>query len=189
MNFLDIVLICIVGLFLMRGFFRGLVQEVLSLIAIVLAVLLAANYQHLVVPHLELYISSEMTVSVLSYVTIFFGTIIVFWLLAKFIRTVLEISLLGWVDRLAGAVFGFIEGVLIGLICLMFIQTFMPKSELLEQSHIAPRAQHMVELLAEYAPESMREGLQKRGFELPSPKEMFDSAKEAIGFEDEGQPQ
>jgi len=185
MNFLDIILICIVSIFLLRGFFRGLVQEVLSLIAIVLAILLASNYQHLIVPHLELYITNEMTVSVLSYVLIFFGTLIVFWLLAKFIRSVLEISLLGWVDRLAGGIFGLVEGILIGLICLMFLQTFMPKSDFLNSSYLAPHSQHMVEMLADLAPESMRDGLKSRGFDLPSPQEALDSAKEALGLDSE----
>lgn len=189
MNFLDIILICIVSIFLLRGFFRGLVQEVLSLIAIVLAVILASNYQHLVVPHLELYISSEMTVSVLSYVIIFFGTLFVFWLLAKFIKSILDITLLGWIDRLAGGIFGLIEGVLIGLICLMFLQTFMPKSEFLAESYLAPRSQHMVEIMAEYAPESMRDGLKSRGFSLPSPGEMLDSAKDAMGLDGDDQSQ
>lgn len=189
MNFLDILLIGIIALFLIRGFFRGLVQEVLSLIAIVLAVMLAANYQHIIIPHLELYITNEMTVSVLAYVLIFFGTLILFWLLAKVIRTILDISLLGWIDRLAGGVFGLLEGILIGLICLMFLQTFMPKSDFLTQSYLAPRAQHMIELLAEYAPESIRKDLQSSGFDLPTPQEMMDATKDAIGLDDDGQTQ
>ena len=189
MNFLDIILVGILCLFLFRGFFRGLVQEVLSLIAIVLAVVLASKYQHLVAPHLELYITNEMTVSVLSYVLIFIATIIVLWLLAKVIRSILEIALLGWVDRLAGAIFGLAEGILIGLICLMFLQTFAPNSDFLNESYLAPRAQHMVELLSEHAPESMRDTLKAKGFNIPSPQETLDSAKEAIGLDTDSPPE
>ena len=109
MNFLDIILICIVALFLLRGFFRGLVQEILSLIAVVLAVVMASNFDHLLQPHLELYIDSEMTVGVLSYTLIFVGTLVLVWILARLIRTMLEITLLGWVDRTAGGVFGLLE--------------------------------------------------------------------------------
>jgi len=185
MNFLDIILICIVSLFLIRGFFRGLVKEVLSLIAIVLAVVLASNYQHLIIPHLELYIKSEMTVSVLSYVLIFFGTLIIVWLLANFIKSVLDIALLGWVDRLAGGIFGLAEGILISLICLMFLQTFASKSDFLNESYLAPRSQHMVELLSNLAPESMRDTLKAKGFDMPSPQEALDSAKEAIGLDND----
>lgn len=189
MNFLDIILVGILCLFLFRGFFRGLVQEILSLIAVVLAVVLASKYQNLVIPHLELYITSEITVSVLSGVLIFLATIIVFWLLAKFIRSILEISLLGWVDRLAGGIFGVIEGLLISLICLMFLQTFAPDSDFLNESYLAPRAQHMVEQLSELAPDSMRDSLKTKGFNLPSPQEALDSAKEIIGLDNDNSPE
>ncbi len=188
MNFLDIILICIVVIFLVRGFFRGLVQEILSLVAIVLAIFLASNYQHLIVPHLELYISSEITVGALSYVLIFLGTITLFWLLAKFIRSVLDIVLLGWVDRVAGGVFGFLEGILISLIGLMFLHAFAPESEWLKESYIAPRSQHMIELVGDLAPDSVRSALESRGFSFPSPQEALDSAKDAIGLDDD-QPQ
>jgi len=188
MNFLDIILICIVGIFLIRGFFRGLVQEILSLTAIVLAIFLASNYQHLIVPHLELYIKSEITVSALAYVLIFFGTLVVFWLIAKAIRTMLDISLLGWIDRAAGGIFGLLEGVLIGLIILMFLHAFAPKSEWLSESYIAPRSQHMLQLVGDLAPNSVRNALESRGFSFPSAQEAIDSAKEVIGLDDE-QPQ
>lgn len=191
MNFLDIVLICIVGIFLIRGFFRGLVQEVISLGAILLAIFLASNYQHLLIPHLEMYIKSEITVGALAYVVIFFGTILVCWLIAKLIRSVLSLSLLGWVDRAAGTIFGAIEGVLIALILLMFLQSFAPESNWLAESYIAPRSQHMVELVAEYAPKSMRDALKSKGFTLPTPEEamgsakgMVESATDAVGLSD-----
>ena len=189
MNFLDILLIGIVAIFFIRGIFRGLVKEVLSLTAVVLGVFLASRYQHLLVPHLELYIKSEMTVDALAYVSVFLGTVIIFWLLAKFIRSVLDISLLGWVDRTAGGVFGLIEGVLIGLILLTFVQAFAPESRWFKESYIAPRSQHMVGIVVELTPESMRDTLRSKGFELPSPQEALDSAREAVGIEPEPDPE
>lgn len=192
MNFLDIVLICIVAIFLIRGFFRGLVQEVISLVAVVLALFLASNYQHLLIPHLEMYIQSEVTVGALAYVIIFFGTILVCWLLAKLIKSMLDLSLLGWVDRVTGTIFGAIEGALIAVIVLMFLQSFAPESAWLNESTIVPRSQHLIEFVGNYAPESMREALRKKGFELPSPeqaldsaKDMVDSASEAVGLSDQ----
>lgn len=185
MNFLDIILVCIVAIFLIRGFFRGLVQEILSLLAIVLAIYLSSNYQHLLVPHLRLYIDSDITVGAVAYVTIFFGTLIVFWLLAKLLRSALDIALLGWVDRTLGAAFGVLEGALIGLIILMFVQSFAPESEALMNSYIAPRSRHLLEYVGNFAPESMRDMLKSKGFEIPSPSEALDSAREAIGLDDD----
>ncbi|WP_319583998.1 CvpA family protein [uncultured Pseudodesulfovibrio sp.] len=166
MNFLDIALICIVALFILRGFFRGLVQEVLSLISVVLAIFLASRFDDALAPHLKMYISSDITVSALSYSLIFFGTLIAVWLLTKLIRSVLEISLLGWIDRTLGGVFGLCEGVLICLVGLMFLQTFAPKSDILTESYIAPKAQHLVDKLDDYV-------------DLP---EALDSAKSALGI-------
>ncbi|MCJ2163236.1 MULTISPECIES: CvpA family protein [unclassified Pseudodesulfovibrio] len=169
MNFLDIILICILILFLLRGFFRGLIQEVLSLIAVVLAIFLASNFNHLIAPHVKMYIDSEITVSALSYSLIFFGTLIVIWLLIKLLKSALEISLLGWIDRTAGGIFGLIEGVLICLVGLMFLQTFAPRSDILTESAIAPQAQHMVNKMGEYV-------------DLPSPEEALNSAKSVLGI-------
>ncbi|QGY41539.1 CvpA family protein [Pseudodesulfovibrio cashew] len=185
MNFLDIILICVAALFVLRGFFRGLVKEVISLTAIILAIYLASNFQYLLVPHLELYIDSKVTVSALSYVVIFFGTLIVCWGIAKIIRTMLDIALLGWADRAAGGVFGLIEGVLIGLIILIAMQSFAPESKVLKDSVIAPRAQHMVKLVGDLAPQSMRDVFESRGFSLPSRESMLDTARQTMGLDDE----
>lgn len=187
MNFLDIILICIVGIFLVRGLLKGLVQEVLSLLALFLAVFLAANFKGVLIPHLKLYIGNETTVSALAYVIIFFGTLIVFWLLAKFLRSMLDISLLGWVDRGAGGLFGLIEGVVIGLIVLMFLQSFAPDSAWLKESYLAPRSGHLMEVVGDLTPDSMRDMLRSTGIELPSSQEALDSAKDAMGLEDEPQ--
>ncbi|MEF2229623.1 MAG: CvpA family protein [Pseudodesulfovibrio sp.] len=180
MNILDIIILVILVIFVIRGLFRGLVQEVLSLIAVVLAVYLAANYQHLLAPYLEPYITTEMVVSGLAYALIFIATLVVFWLLAKLIRTVLNISLLGWVDRTTGGIFGLLEGALISLILLMFVQSFAPQSDWLKESGIAPRARHLVQMMGDLAPQSLRDRLH-----LPSAKETVDDAREALGFDEE----
>lgn len=181
MNTLDIIILCIVIIFLIRGFFRGLIQEVFLLVAVVLAVYLASGYQHLLVPYLQPYISSEMIVNGLTYALIFIGTLAVFWLLAKLLRTMLDISMLGWIDRTTGGLFGLLEGVLIGLILLMFIQSFAPESAWLKESAIAPRAGHLVELVGDLAPESVRERLH-----LPSTREAVDQTRNALTPDEPG---
>jgi len=175
MNYLDIILLCIIGVFALRGFFRGLVQEVISLTSILLAIYLSTSFHYLLAPHLELYIENPVTVSALSYAVIFFGTLIVFWLIAKAVRTMLKITLLGWIDRVTGAVFGITEGVLIGLIVLMAFQTFAPESTWYADSKIAPRVQHLVKLVGDLAPDDMR-----KMFKLPSGESMMKSTKGAV---------
>jgi membrane protein required for colicin V production len=180
MNFLDIILICIIGVFALRGFFRGLVQEVISLISIVLAIYLASSFHQLLTPHLELHIESQATVTALSYTIIFFGTLIVCWLIAKGVRTVLKITLLGWLDRITGAFFGVAEGVLIGLILLMGFQSLAPNSAWYMESKIAPRVQHMMDKVDDLTPDSMKDLFQTSGVTLPSSNDLLDSAQNAV---------
>jgi len=181
MNFLDIILICLLGVFALRGFFRGLVQEVISLSAIILAIYLASTFNHLLIPHLELHIENQITASALAYVVIFFGTLIVSWLIAKAIRAVLNITLLGWIDRITGAIFGVAEGVLIGLIIIMAFQTLAPESSWYTESKIAPRVQHLVDKVGDLTPDSMRDMLKSTGISLPTRDDFFDSAENALG--------
>lgn len=179
MNTLDIIILCILVIFLIRGLFRGLIQEVLSLTAVILAVYLASGYQHLLVPYLEPYITTELIVNGLSYAIIFVGTLVVFWLLTKLVRSMLEISMLGWIDRTTGGIFGLLEGALIGLILLMFIQSFAPESAWLKESYLAPRAGHLIELVGDLAPQSVRDRLR-----LPSAQKTVDEARDALGLDD-----
>ena len=183
MNILDIILLCIVAVFAIRGSFRGLVQEVMSLVAIILAVYLAANFNDLVAPHIQLYIDSDLTVGALSYAVVFFGVIAACWILAKFVRSALEISLLGWLDRSLGALFGFIEGVVVGLILLMFLHSFASDAAFLKESTLAPRAEHLMRQIKEYTPQSMQDMIDSGSIELPTAQEAIDSAKEAVGIE------
>ena len=178
MNVLDIIIICLLVIFFIRGLFRGLVQEVLSLAAVVLAVYLASSFRHLLVPHLQRYIETQMIVNGLAYGLIFVGTLIVFWLLAKLLKSILDISMLGWIDRTMGGLFGLLEGVLISLILLMFIQSFAPNSAWLKESYLAPRSQHLIRMVGDLAPDSLRESLH-----LPTAEEAVDSAKEALGLD------
>lgn len=183
MNFLDIILICVAGLFLIRGFFRGLVREILSLTAVILGVVLASRYNSILAPHLELYISNQMTVAALSYVLVFVGTVLAFWLLAKGIQTILNIALLGWLDRLMGGILGLAEGALVSMIVLMLVQSFAPDSETVKTSLVAQHSRHVMEVLGDMTPESMRDALKSKGIDLPSPQEAINGAKTAIGMD------
>ncbi len=182
MNFLDITLIIITGIFLARGFFRGLVKEIISLVSIGLAYFMASRYHDLLSPHLKVYLSNESTIRALSYVLIFFGILIICWLLAKIIRQFLELALLGWLDRSAGAVFGAVEGGLLCLLLLLLLQSFLPNAQFIKESKIVPYAQPAVDKLADFTPDNVRTSLQERGIVLPSPEVIQNEADNAVGL-------
>lgn len=180
MNFLDILLIIIVAMFLVRGILRGLVKEIVSLASIGLAYFAASRYHDVLLPHLKVYISSETTIRALSYVLIFMGVIVVCWIIAKLIRQFLELALLGWLDRIFGAVFGAAEGVLIGLLVLLLLRSFFPNAQFLQESVISPKADPVIEVLADFTPDTLRDSLKQKGFDLPRKQQLEEQADEAL---------
>lgn len=182
MNWLDTTLLIVLFLFFIRGMFRGLVREILSLLALMIGAFLASEYHGLLTPFLSNYFSGEPVIRAVSYILIFFGTIITFWIIAKIIHSLVDLSLLGWLDRALGAVFGLAEGVLIGLVALLMLQSFMPDAEFLKNSMLAHRAQPLVELLADFTPQTFRDQLKSTGIDIPSTKDV----KDAVGLDSNG---
>lgn len=178
MNFLDILFIIIIGIFTTRGFFRGIVREAISLVAIVLAFTLASRYHGVLAPHLGVYISNEATIRGISYVLVFLGVLIVCWLIAKLLRQMLEIALLGWADRLAGLAFGLLEGTIVVLMTLLVLGSFFKNADFMKESIIAPKARPMLGYALKYAPDSFKQTLRDRGLTIPEPPE--DNAPEIM---------
>ncbi|WP_147821866.1 CvpA family protein [Salidesulfovibrio onnuriiensis] len=189
MNLLDIILIIVAALFLVRGFLRGFVKEVFSLASIGLAYFVASRYNYLLQPHLKLYIGNETTVWALSTVLIFVGILLICWIIAKLIREFLELALLGWLDRTAGAVFGAAEGVLIALLALLLMQNYFPNASFMQESTIVPYAQPALKALSDFEPSSIGKKLDELG--LPdgeAVKKKADEAAEAIDETINGDP-
>lgn len=180
MNLLDIVLIIVAAIFLVRGFLRGFVKEVFSLASIGLAYFAASRYNHLLEPHLQLYLSNETTIWALSSVLIFIGILLVCWIIAKIIRGFMELALLGWLDRTAGAAFGAAEGVLVGLLTLLLLRSFFPDATFMQESVIVPRAQPALEILSDFEPSQISETLKENGIQLPDTEALGDKADEAV---------
>lgn len=109
MNWLDILLLVLLAVPTIGGLFRGLVKSALALVGIILGVFLAGQFYDTVGGWLG-FISSTDAANVVGFLIVFLVTIIVANLLGNLLKNVLSMTLLGWVDRLGGAVFGFLLG-------------------------------------------------------------------------------
>ncbi len=167
MNYLDIVIVAVVVLAATRGLARGFVKEAVSLCALVLATLGAARYHGIVAPHLAVYMDNATTVTAVSYLLTFLAIMALAWLFALFLRNLLKITLLGWLDTLAGGVLGFAEGAILCLILLLLLSAFLPDLDVLRSSRLAPMADPAVKALARMTPDEVRAPLEERGIVLP----------------------
>jgi membrane protein required for colicin V production len=109
----DWILLAVLGLSLLLGLWRGIVQEVLSLVGWVAAFYISQMYAPMAAAWLPMEGSSQMLRYAAGFVVVFVAvlvaTVLVSWVVKKLISAVG----LGPLDRLLGSVFGLMRGVVI----------------------------------------------------------------------------
>ncbi|HKJ04653.1 MAG TPA: CvpA family protein [Geopsychrobacteraceae bacterium] len=123
MNLVDIVILVILSIFLLKGVFRGLLKEVCSLLGLVCGGLLAF---YLYLPLAQWIMGmfnwpSQLCVT-LAFLMIFVSTLVVFGAIGYVLNRFLKLALLEGLNRLTGAIFGFLQGVLL-LALILFALT------------------------------------------------------------------
>ena len=119
---LDIILLICFLPGIIRGISKGFLEQALSLVGIVLSVWAAFKFSALVCGWLKPYLSlSETTLNVVAFALILIAVCIVVLLVAKLLTKVLEMSMLGWLDKILGLVFALVvNGLLLGVFVILF---------------------------------------------------------------------
>jgi membrane protein required for colicin V production len=111
MNWFDIVLIAVLILSTVVGIWRGFINMILPLIGIIVGIILAGLYAPTVGEWLP--IDNSEYAAWAGYAIIMVGTLIVSIILAVILTRFVHLTLLGWVNRLLGGIFGLALGALI----------------------------------------------------------------------------
>lgn len=149
MNPFDIVICVVLAYCLIRGIFRGLVKEVSSLVGVLIGFWAAYTYYGMLARPLGQWISNPSYRFILSFILIFTAVFIVISLLGVIMRYLLSIVFLGSVDRIFGALFGLLKGVLIASVLLLVFTAFLPKnSPLVQDSLLSPHLSNVSEQMA-----------------------------------------
>jgi membrane protein required for colicin V production len=127
-NLLDYILAVILVYCLVRGIFRGLVKELSALIGVLGGFYFAFNYYPQMTSSLERWITTAAYARIVSFLILFFGVYLVVSIAGVVIKYLMNIAWLGWTDRLTGAFFGAIKGVLIVAVIAAILTTFLPKN-------------------------------------------------------------
>lgn len=109
MNWLDIIIIVALIVPIFTGLMQGLIKAALSLAGIIVGVVLASNYYENLAGVLG-FISNEDIANIVAFIIILAIVFIIANLIAFFLRATIKALTLGWVDRVGGAVFGFVMG-------------------------------------------------------------------------------
>ena len=160
MNPFDIGIAIIFAFCLIRGFFRGFIKEVFSIIGAVGGFYCAGAYYLTVARLLSKWMPNIPYTNIVGFLIVFLVVFILISLLGIGVRYLVGIVFLGWVDRFCGVVFGAFKGVLIASILLMAVTTFLPEFEpLIKKSKLYPNVMLVSEKMIDMVPEEMKRKL------------------------------
>ncbi len=169
-----IILICAVLGGLVQGFFRS----VCGLLGVVLGLVIAAwNYGRVAAIFLPL-VKIPAVANTIGFLLIALLVMALIGLIGNLLAKAFRLLGLGWLDGLAGAVFGFFQGVLVVVIGILVVVAFFPQTQWIADARLPRMFFGACHVSANVTPselgERVRSGL--RAWEAQSPQWMHPGA-------------
>ncbi len=114
MNHLDIILAIPLLWFAYKGFRKGLVIELTSLVALLLGIYMAIHFSDITATYLSEWFNIQgKYISIVSFSLTFIGVVILVYFVGKLIEKFVDILLLGLVNKALGMLFGLLKMALV----------------------------------------------------------------------------
>ncbi len=124
-NLLDIIILIPLMMFAWNGYKKGLIIEVASLAALVIGLYMAFFFSDYAAGMLNnLFAMDEKYVAVVAFILTFIVVLFLVLTVGKIIQKFVDILMLGFLNKLAGAAFGILKGALIISILIFVINYF-----------------------------------------------------------------
>jgi membrane protein required for colicin V production len=140
MNWLDYVLLAVLAFSVFRSFRRGFTREITGLAASLCALVLGMWFYGLAGSYVRPYVGSVRVANLLGFfivvVLILTAGSLIGWIVSRFLRTIG----LSFVDRLLGAGFGLLRGLLVAIAILTAYTAFGPPADAQDGRAAAPGA-------------------------------------------------
>jgi len=149
----DFVVIGIVALSVLVGLMRGMVKEVLSLAAWVLAFVAAKSFASTAAGVMPDFISNPALRYLAGFIAIFIVVMALAMLLSMLLSESLKALGLGAMDRILGMAFGFLRGmVIVTILVLLAGLTQLPKTDIWRQALLSGVFEHLAIMIQPWLP-------------------------------------
>lgn len=156
MNLLDFILLTPLVIGLARGLYKGLINELASLVSLLGGALMAYLFADEVYSIISNYVDEPgLGTQVLSYAIVFVAVVIGVYIIAKALTKMMKLVALGFLNRIVGGIFGLAKALILLLISIYFLQSFIKsqrdsKQELVAQSLLLPYFEEYSDLVGYY---------------------------------------
>jgi membrane protein required for colicin V production len=137
-TFLDYLCICIVLVSIGFAVTKGLVREIVSLIALIGGFILAVLYYHSLGGMLVELCRTESVANFFAFLLIFVGCILIGAIVSLITNRFMKAASIKWIDRLLGGIFGLLRGWAIASILVLALIAFPLHGNVVPRSMLAP---------------------------------------------------
>ena len=141
MNWVDLLIAGVLAWMTFRAFSNGLIREAISLLSLVAGLMLSGLFYDNLSTNLEFLVPDPNTRRLATFAAIFVGTAVAGQVIGMFLRSVAAVLMLGPIDHLGGAVFGFVKGLLLVEVFLIVVSVFPAQTTVaraVHESRLAP---------------------------------------------------
>lgn len=161
MNGLDWVIVAVFVISVLTAAAQGFFFELFSLAGTILGYLLAAwSYQRFA-PWFLPYVKNEWVADAAAFLVIFLVVVVLAGIVGRIARWAMKEVGLRWFDRLLGAVFGLLRGVLMVAVLVLALTAFGPGSKWLSESQFGSYFLVVGRAASWVAPYEIREGFRQ----------------------------
>ncbi|OIP99679.1 MAG: colicin V production protein [Zetaproteobacteria bacterium CG2_30_46_52] len=154
MNFFDYILISIVGLSMILSIWRGFVREIIALVGLVLAFLIASRISGDAGKLFGDWIENDSVANIAGFVLVFVLVMVIVGLIGAIIRKLVHMADLSATDRTLGVFFGAARGMLlIGVAFLAYTAYAKADQPWMSKSLLTPYALQLSDWIGKTIPE------------------------------------
>jgi membrane protein required for colicin V production len=172
-NWLDILLLAIIGVSLLLGLIRGLTRMIIGIAAVVAGFIIAALYYRPVSGLFNRLLDAEIWRHLVAFVLIFAAVLIVGGLIS-FLWSKIITGPLRFADRVLGGLLGVVSGILICGVLVIAQLAFPVDKQALRSSGVAPYCYWLTKGMIQVIPQELKEKFKATYEEIVSGSRGFD---------------
>jgi membrane protein required for colicin V production len=161
-NWVDILLILVIGFSLASGFASGFARVGIGFIATVLGIFCGFWFYGVAAAYVLDYVSSRAIANLVGFFVIFLSIVVIGAIVGRLVAKFFKWVGLSWFDRLLGAAFGLLRGVVIAIALVTVLVAFAPSPppRSITDSKMLPFVIDASNILSDITPREVRDAFQ-----------------------------
>ena len=165
-SYADILFATVILLSTVCAFFKGMFREIIGIGVIILGFALAVLYWRVPAAKLVNFGLSGIVADLSGFLGIFLGCVLIGTIIAFIVDRFLKAVKLKWIDRILGAVFGFLRGWIFSAIVVLALTAFPAKNSFTSRSILVPYLLGSAGLLIHVTPDHLKEKFEERSKQI-----------------------